>query len=330
MNTFYSNKIWHRIFIFILIFSCLCIHVSSSFAQNYPVKHIRLIVPAPAGSGPDSDARFVASRLALILGQPLIIENRPGAGGRIANEAAIKSAPDGYTLLFGTPGLATVSALYNNWPYEIKRDLIPVSLMAITSYALTVNAAVPAQTVAAYVTLVKSNPTYSNVATYGVGTPPHLAGSWFGTSTGSDFKYIHYQTTTPFNDLIAGQTSAIFDSLLAVMGHVKAGRLRVLAVTGKKRNPLMPDVPTFTEAGFPEYKPEVWNGILAPVGTPRIIIDRLASAIAQMSKQPEVTNYRNSIGSESASSTPEEFAAFLEAERTKWAAIIKHSNIKLE
>jgi tripartite-type tricarboxylate transporter receptor subunit TctC len=328
MNPIYPNKIWYRFFIFLSAY--LCIHVSSSFAQSYPVKHIRLIVPAPAGSAPDSDARFIASRLALILGQPMIIDNRPGAGGRIAYEAAIKSAPDGYTLLFGTPGLATVSALYNNWPYDTKRDLLPVSLMAITSFALTVNAAVPAQTVAAYVTLVKSNPAYSNVATYGAGSPPHLAGSWFGTSTGSDLKFIHYQTTTPFNDLLAGQTSAIFDSLLAVMGHAKAGRLRVLAVTGNKRNPLMPDVPTFAEAGFPEFKPEVWNGILVPVGTPRTIIDRLASAIAQVSKQPEVTNYRSGLGSESASSTPEEFAAFLEAERTKWGAIIKYSNIQLE
>ncbi|MEI6383122.1 MAG: tripartite tricarboxylate transporter substrate-binding protein [Betaproteobacteria bacterium] len=324
MKHFNLNKL------FIFLFACLCIHVSSSFAQTYSAKPIRLIVPVPAGSGPDSDARFIASRLAPILGQPVIIDNRPGAGSRIAIEAAIKSAPDGYTLLFGTPTLATVSSLYSNWPYELKRDLMPVSLLAITAYALTVNTSVPAQTAAAYVTLAKSNPAYSNVATYGTGTITHLAGAWFGTSTGSDFKFIHYNTTTPFNDLLAGQTSAIFDSLLAVIGHVKAGKLRVLAVTGKTRNPLMPDVPTFTEAGFPDYEPQVWNGILAPAGTPRAIIDRLASAIAQVSKQPEVTSYRRGIASESASGTPEEFAAFLEAERTKWGAVVKQSNIKLE
>ena len=303
---------------------------SAAWSQDYPSRSIRLIVAVPAGSGPDSDARYMAARIGPLLGQPVVVENRPGAGTRIAMDGVAKAAPDGYTLLFGTPSLATAPALYAKLAFDIRRDLAPISLLALTSYALTINSAVPAQTVAAYAALARLNPAHANVATYGIGTIPHLAAAWFGNMTGSDLKFIHYNTTPPFNDLLAGQTTAIFDSLLAVGNHVRSGRLRVLAVSGKTRNALLPEVPTFAEAGFADFDPQVWNGILAPAGTPRAIIDRVQHAIAEVARMREVIAYRRGIGSESVSTTPEEFAAFIEAERVKWAAVIKQAGVRLE
>ena len=315
-----------RLWILFLFLVCS----SAVNSQTYPSKPLRWIVPFPPGGSTDGFSRPLAAKLSELLGQPVVVENRPGAGTRIAMDGVAKAAPDGYTLLFGTPSLATAPALYAKLAFDIRRDLAPISLLALTSYALTINSAVPAQTVAAYAALARLNPAHANVATYGIGTIPHLAAAWFGNMTGSDLKFIHYNTTPPFNDLLAGQTTAIFDSLLAVGNHVRSGRLRVLAVSGKTRNALLPEVPTFAEAGFADFDPQVWNGILAPAGTPRAIIDRVQHAIAEVARMREVIAYRRGIGSESVSTTPEEFAAFIEAERVKWAAVIKQAGVRLE
>ncbi len=299
-------------------------------AQDYPTKPIRVVVPVPPGAGPDVDMRHIAARLGPLLGQTIVIDNRPGAGTRIAIEAVVKAAPDGYTFLVGTPSLATAPALYAKLPFDVKRDLIPVSLLSTTAYALTINAAVPAQTVAAYVALAKSNPAYANAATFGIGTVPHLAGAWFASIAGVDLRFIHYNTTAPFNDLLAGQTSAMLEAMLPMVGNVKAGRLRMLAISGKNRQPLMPDVPTFAEAGMSAFDPLVWIGVLAPAGTPPAIINRISTALAQVAKMPDVIAYRRDVGSDSVGSTPEEFATFLDAERVKWGTVIKQANVKIE
>ena len=301
-----------------------------SWSQDYPAKAIRFIVPTPPGSGPDADMRHIGARLGPLLGQTVIIDNRPGAGTRIAIEAAVKAAPDGYTFLVGTPSLTTAPSLYANLPFDVKRDLIPVSLLSTTSYALTVHAAVPAQTAADYVALAKSNPAYTNVATFGIGTIPHLAGAWFGAISGTDLKFIHYNTTAPFNDLLAGQTSAMFEAMLPVIGNVKAGKLRTLAISGKSRHALLPEVPTFAEAGIAGFDPLVWIGVLAPAGTPQAIVHRISAALAQVARMPDVIAYRREVGSDSVGGTPEEFARFLDAERDKWAAVIRKIGLKLE
>ena len=302
-----------------------------AMAQDYPNKAIRLIVPTPAGSGPDVDARQLAVRLSPLLGQPVIVENRPGASARIATELVAKAAPDGYTFLVGTPSsLATAPSLYANLPYDVKRDFAPVSLVSTTAFALTVNATVPAQNVAGYVAMVNANQRFANVGTVGIGTVPHLAAAWFGWVAKANLKFVHYNTSTPFNDLLAGETSAVFEALLPVMGNVKAGKLRVLAISGKSRHPLFPDVPTFTESGVAGYDPVVWIGILAPAGTPPAIVNRVSAAIAQVARMPEIIAQRRETVSESVGGTPEEFAAFLEGERAKWGAVIKQVGLKLE
>ncbi len=300
-------------------------------AQDYPAKPIRVIVPTPPGAGPDVDIRQMAPRLGQLLGQTVVIENRPGAAGRIATEAVVKSAPDGYTFLVGTPtSLVSGPLLYSNLPYDARRDLLPVSLISTTAYSLTVNAAVPAPTVAAFAALAKSNPSFANAGTFGNGGAQHLSAAWFGLVSGADLKFIHYNTSTPFNDLMSGQISAIFEAVLPVLGNVKAGRLRILAITGRSRHPLLPEVPTFSEAGFPTYDPLVWIGLLAPAGTPRAIVSRVSAAIAQVARQPEIVAQRRDTVSESVGSTPEEFAAFLDAERAKWGTVIKQTGVRIE
>lgn len=313
-----------------LVFTAFLLGAGPVVAQDYPVKPIRLIVPTPPGSGPDVDARHITARVGPLLGQNILVENRPGAATRIAIEAAVKSPPDGYTLYLGTPSLTTAPALYDKLPFDARRDLLPVSLLSTTAYALTVNGNVPAQTLSAYVALARSNPAHANIATYGIGTIPHLAGAWFSSVVGTEFKFIHYNTSSPMPDLLAGQTAGIFDAMLPVIAHAKAGKLRVLAISGKSRQALLPDVPTFAESGQGAFDPLVWVGILAPAGTPQPIIHRLSAAFAQVAKTPEVIAYRRDVGSDSIGSSAAEFGSFLEAERGKWGAVIQRIGLKLE
>ena len=315
----------------VLIASIFSLQIALVQAQDYPNKPIRFIVPVPPGAGPDVDVRQMAPKLAQILGQPVVVENRPGAAARIATEAVIKSAPDGYTFLVGTPtALITGPLLYNNLPYDARKDLTPVSLISTTAYALTVGSAVPAQTASAFVALAKSNPTYSNIGTVGVGAATHLAGEWFSDVAQAQLKFIHYNTSTPYSDLISGQISGIFEAVLPVIGNVKSGRLRVLAISGSSRYPQLPDVPTFAEAGYPSYDPMVWIGLLAPAGTPPQIINRMSAAIAQVAKTPEIIAMRKEAFSDSVGSTPAEFSKFLDDERAKWGAVIKKANVKIQ
>lgn len=309
---------------------CLAWISNLAMAQDWPSKPIKLILPAPAGTGPDVDIRKISKHLSAILGQPIVIENRPGAATRIGVEAAIRSAPDGYTFLVGTPSLTTMQALYPKLSFDPKKDLVPVSLASITNYTLSVNAQVPAKTLPEYVKLAKTDPQYASIGTLGIGAINHLAAAWFSNLVSLDANYIHYSTTSPFNDLASGQIPVVFDAMLPVMGQVKAGRVRTLAISGKTRHPLLPDVPTFAEAGLPTFDPLVWNGILAPAGTPGAIVSKMSAAVSQVSKMPETVAARRDVGSESIGSSPEEFAAFLESERTKWSAVIKKNNIVIE
>ena len=309
---------------------CLAWISNLAMAQDWPSKPIKLILPAPAGTGPDVDIRKIGKHLSAILGQPIVIENRPGAATRIGVEAAIRSAPDGYTFLVGTPSLSTMQALYPKLNFDPKKDLIPVSLTSITNYTLSVNAQVPAKNLGEYVELAKSDPKYNSIGTFGIGAVNHLAAAWFSNLVGLDAHYIHYSTTGPLADLASGQIQVVFEAMRPLVGQIKAGRVRTLAISGKTRHPLMPDVPTFAEAGLPKFEPLVWNGILAPAGTPSAIVNKMSSAFSQVAKMPEIVTARRDVGSESIGSSPEEFAVFLETERSKWSAVIKKNNIVIE
>jgi tripartite-type tricarboxylate transporter receptor subunit TctC len=303
---------------------------SAATAQDWPSKPIRFVVPTPPGTGPDVDIRQMAGLFSGILGQQVIVENKPGAATRIAVESVIRSAPDGYTFLVGTPSLTTMSALFPKLKFDPKRELAPVCLASVTAYTLTINATVPAKTVAEYLKLMKSDPKYTAMGTLGVGSISHLTGAWFGSIEGVTPNFIHYSTTPPFTDLVGGQYPAIFEAMLPLMGHVQSGKLRTLAISGKKRHPLMPEVPTFAEAGVANFEPLVWIGLFAPAGTPEPIVRRMADACAQVARNPEVVAARRNAGSESLGSGPQEFSAFLDGERAKWGTVIQGIGLTLE
>jgi tripartite-type tricarboxylate transporter receptor subunit TctC len=274
--------------------------------------------------------RQMSVHLSTILGQPVVIENRPGAATRIAAEAVAKAASDGYTFLVGTPSLTTMSALYPKMAFDPKRDLVPVGLASITNYTLAINAAVPAQTLAEFVKLNKADSRYTNFGTLGVGAINHLTGAWFASLSGADVNFVHYNMSGPFTDLVSGQIPATFDAMLPLIGHVKSGKVRFLGISGKTRHPLIPDVPTFAEAGMPTLDPLVWIGLLAPAGTPQPIVNRMSTALSQVAKMPDIAAQRRAAGSKSMGTTPEEFAAFLDTERTKWGGVIQKIGLTLE
>ncbi len=300
-------------------------------AQDYPNKPIRIIVPTPAGSGPDVDIRQVGQRLSQLLGQSVVIENRPGAGGRIATEVVTKAPPDGYTLLLGTPGSVVIGPLlYPNLPYDAKTDLAPVSLISTTAYALVTHVGVPASDARAYVAMTHGRPEFANVGTLGVGSTQHLTSEWFNQVTQAHVKPVHYNTSNPYGDMIGGQMSGMFEALLPLWGSVRQGKLKVLAITGKQRWPQLPEVPTFAESGYPAFDPLVWVGLLAPTGTPAASISKVSEALGQIARQTDIVAQRREAFSESVGSTPQAFAAFLDAERSKWGEVIRRANIRLE
>jgi tripartite-type tricarboxylate transporter receptor subunit TctC len=306
-----------------------CVAAPPGLAQDFPSKPIRLIVAFPAGSGVDSSTRVLAAKLTPLLGQPVVVENRPGASGIIGTEAAAKSAPDGYTLYMSPPTPAVMMPfLYSKLPYDMERDFTPVSLIGVSQTGILANPALPASNVAELVALTKKEAL--NAATAGVGSNHHLYGAWFAAMTGARVNFIAYNTAAPINDVVAGHVPLMFDALSAFVGMVKSGKLKLLAITGKSRHPAFPDVPTFAESGFPEFEPLAWSGLLAPAGTPQPIIERIAAAAAAVAKSPDVVERYRNAGGEAIGSTPAQFDVFLKAERAKWSKVIKAAGIRLD
>ena len=259
-------------------------------ATDYPNKPIRLIVPFPAGSGPDANARVLAAGLARPLGQQLLIDNRPGASGILGTQLAAKSAPDGYTLLLGTASVfAAVPTLYEKLPFDLDRDFVPISMIELLPCALVVNAALPAKNIKELIALAKAKPGQLTFGSAGNGGFHHLSAELFKTLTGTDMRHIPYGAGGPYADLVSGQVPLMFDTFSPFLPNIKAGKLRALAVSGKQRRPQVPAVPTFIEAGLPAFDSSAWYGPVAPAGTPRPLIARLHAAIADTLKLTEVT-----------------------------------------
>ena len=301
-------------------------------AQDYPSKPIRLIAPFPTGSGPDVNTREIANELGKVLGQTVIVENRPGASNMIGMEAGAKAAPDGYTLVMGaTTSLSVVPHLYAKVPYNAEKDFAPISLVGLLNTALTANAALPQKNAKELIAQLKANPESVVAATQGVGSYSHLAGEWFAAGSGTKIKFVPYNTSNPYTDVIAGQVNIIFDALPAAIGNVRAGKLKILALTGASRHPNFPDVPTFAEAGLGDYSPTAWIGLLAPAGTPKPIVDKLSAAMQKATTQnPALVDKWRSYGGELKAMTPEEFSAFIRSDSAKWAQAIRQAGIKLD
>ena len=300
-------------------------------AQEYPSRPVRILVPFAAGTGPDTNARQIAPKMQAALGQSVVVENRPGAAGQIGTDLAAKSAPDGYTLYMGfTSTLSIQPFVYAKLPYDAERDFVPVSLVGSLRTGLIAHPSVKAADAKALIALAKAQPESLSAATQGIGTYSHLAGEWFASLTGAPIRFVPYNTSSPYADLLAGTMQLMFDGLPAAIGNVKSGKLKLLAVTGSGRHPLFPDVPTFAELGLPEYQPVAWIGLFAPAGTPAPIREKLAAAVAAGAKAPDFVELWRGFAADPSGSTPAEFGAFLKADRERWAAVVKKAGVKID
>ena len=303
------------------------------FAQDYPNKPIKIIAPFPPGTGPDANTREIAQELTKVLGQSVVVENRPGASTMIGMEVGAKASPDGYTLVMGsTTSMSVVPHTYSSKvPYKVERDYVPISIVGLLNTALTANSNLPEKNAKELIERLKKQPGSITAATSGIGSYSHLAGEWFASSAGVKIDFVPYNTTSPYSDLVAGQVNIIFDALPAAIGNVRAGKLKVLALTGKTRHPNFPDIPTFAEAGLPDYAPTAWIGLFAPAGTPAPIIAKLGEAMQKAAAQnPELISRWRSFGGDLKAQTPAEFSAFLKQDDALWGPAIRKAGVKLD
>jgi tripartite-type tricarboxylate transporter receptor subunit TctC len=302
----------------------------AALAQDYPTKPIRLIVGFGAGGGNDIFARIIQPKLSELLGQPILVENKPGAGGTIAADFVAKSAPDGYTLYVGATGAMTISpAVFSKLPYETLRDFAPVSMIADFPLLLTVNADAPVKTVQELVAYAKANPAKAN---YASSSPAfQLPTEHFKQKTGAPAERINYKSSgESLTAVVSGEVLMAIADVPPIMGHLKAGRVRALAVTDKRRLADLPDVPTMAEAGVPDLEVRLWSGVFAPVGTPPAVVKKVEQAMMQTIKSPDVNARLKDLQVDPSGNSAEEFKRIVASELPRWAAIAKAANIKLD
>lgn len=297
---------------------------------GYPDRPIRLIAPYPPGGGVDIASRAVAQKLTEAWQQQVIVDNRGGAGGNIGVDLAAKSAPDGYTLVMGAAGPIAINVtLYSKMPYDPVKDLTPIMLVAPTFYALAVHPGIPAKSVKELVALARAQPGKITFGSSGVGGPPHLAGELLKSLTGTQMVHVPYKGTGPaVTALLGGQISFMFADAIAVLPHVRAGKLRGIAISSAERVPFAPELPTVAESGAPGYEAIGWSGLLAPAGTPRTIIEKINSEVKKILKMPDVQKRLSSDGSLFGENTPEQFGRFIKAEIAKWGKVVKASGAR--
>lgn len=302
------------------------------FAQDWPVKPIRMVVPYAAGGLPDTMARLVAQRVAESVGQAVVVDNRPGAGGISGSELVAKSAPDGYTLLVADVGQVAVNPyLYARLPYDPEKDFVAVSLMGTSTLFLVVNTQVPATSFAELIALARAEPGKLNYGSSGTGSIMHIAIEVLKAALGVDLVHVPYKgTAQAVPALLGGQVALLYSALPSIESHVKAGRVRLLAVSTARRSPEAPEVPTVAEMGVPGYDfaPEI--GVLAPAGTPAAVVQRLSAEIARASRQPEVVRRFAQLGIEAVGSTPAAYAAVIRASQEKYAKAVKISGARAD
>ncbi|MCC7215705.1 MAG: tripartite tricarboxylate transporter substrate binding protein [Burkholderiales bacterium] len=301
-------------------------------AQAYPTKTVKMVVPFPPGGPLDITGRLLAQKLTEAWGQPVVVENKPGAGGNIGADFVAKSPADGYTILLGALSTHAVNpSLYKSMPYDAAKDFVPITLIAITPNVLVVNAASPVNSVKEFLAYAKANPGKLSFGSGSNGSAGHLAGELFKVETGTDAVHIPFKGGAPATQaLLAGDTQFMFDNLANAMAQVKAGKLKALAVTTAKRSPLAPDLPTMAEAGLPGFDISTWYGFFAPAGTPPAIVAKWSADVAKILNAPDVRAKIVADGAEPAPNTPEQFAQFIAREQAKYARIIKASGAKVD
>ena len=312
--------------LFLVLFSATTIN-----AQTYPGKPVKLVVGFTPGGGADINARLLAPKLTEYLGQPFLVDNKPGAGTNIANEFVAKSAPDGYTLLVTTPSLLINMALYTKLPFDAARDFIPVSVIAESPNVLVVPAIHPVKSVQELIAQARANPGKLNYSSAGVGTTQHMAAELLKLRTKTFMVHIPYRGSAPsLAALIAGEVDLSFANIPAIHAHVVSGRLRALAIAGPLRDPQLPNVPTMKEAGVEGVEIVVWYGVFAPAGTPREIVQTLAAAVQRAARDPGTRKRLLEQGAEPIGSTPEQFAKLVREELARWSEVVRVSGAKAD
>jgi tripartite-type tricarboxylate transporter receptor subunit TctC len=317
---------------FRLLALLLCSVVVTATAQeSYPSRPVRFILPFPPGGGTDILGRLIAERLAASLGQPVVTENRGGAGGNVGAEAAARSSPDGYTIVLCAPSLAISPSLYSKLNYDPVKDFAPVSLVATVPNVMITHPSVPAQTLQEFIAHARARPGAMNFGSGGNGTSNHLAGELFNIVTGAKLVHIPYKgVNLAMQDVLSGQIHLVVIGIPAAAPHIRAGRLRALAVITPQRMAALPDVPTVAEAGLKNFEVTTWYGVLAPAGTPPPVIARLNGELVKIMHAPDVKERLGATGTDPRTSTPEEFAAYLKQEIAKWGEVVRKANLKAD
>ena len=301
-------------------------------ADAWPSRPVKIIVPSPPGDGSDITARVVADKLQAAFGQPFIVENKPGAGGVVAAEQVAHAAPDGYTLIMGNAGSHGINAaVYTNLSYEAVKSFVPISLIALSPNVLVVNPNAPIHSVKDLIDLARAKPGALDFASGGQGSSAHMSMELFKYMTKTNLNHIPYKGATPaLTDIIAGTVPVMFVNLPPAMGHIRSGKVRALAVTTAERWKSLPDVPTVAESGVPGFETVAWFGLLAPAGTPRAVIERLAGEIHKIVQMPDVRSRIEGTGAQEIGSTPEQFAARIRGDVEKWKRVAEAANVHID
>jgi len=320
-------NIWNLSVVAYLIFG-----LHSAWADNYPSKPINFIVPYGAGGGADARSRQIAQKMSVILKQPIIVDNKPGAGGNIGTEYIARATPDGYTIGMGNfAPLAVNKTLFGNLRYDPETDLTPIVLIEKGPLVLVVNPNSPYKTVQDIVAAAKAKPGSLTFSSGGIGGSHQLSAELFQQNAGIEMIHVPYKSgSAGLTDLMAGNVTMMFDQMYSAMPSIKADKLRPIAITSKKRSPLLPDVPSFSEVGYPKVIVLNWQGLIAPKGTPKAIIDKLNAAANEALKDPQLRDLMLSQGNEIGGGSPADFAALIKSESAKWGAVVKLANIKPE
>ncbi|MBT8522878.1 tripartite tricarboxylate transporter substrate binding protein [Polynucleobacter paneuropaeus] len=327
MNCMSKLNLWKLGSLVLIIFG-----LHSAWADNYPSKPINFIVPYGAGGGADARSRQIAQKMSVILKQPIIVDNKPGAGGNIGTEYIARANPDGYTIGMGNfAPMAVNKTLFGNLRYDPEADLTPIVLVEKGPLVMVVNPNSPYKTVQDIVAAAKAKPGSLTFSSGGIGGSHQLSAELFQQNAGIEMIHVPYKSgSAGLTDLMAGNVTMMFDQMYSAMPSIKADKLRPIAITSKKRSPLLPDVPSFAEVGYPKVVVLNWQGLIAPKGTPKVIIDKLNAAANEALKDPQLRDLMLSQGNEIGGGSPADFAALIKSESAKWGAVVKLANIKPE
>jgi len=316
--------------LFALLFALLLALPIPALAQ-YPARAVHVVVPFPAGGPTDILARALGQKLSERWGQPVVVDNKPGAGGAIGSEFVAKAPADGYTLLMATSSTHSIGPALQKLPYDPQRDFAPISQVSNATNVLVVSPKLGVSSVKELIALAKANPGKLNFASSGIGTIPHLTGELFKLKAGVDIQHVPYKGTgLSIPDLANGQVAMLFDSIVTALNYVKSGNVRALAISSPRRTPLAPDLPTMAESGLPGFESETWFGLFGPAATPKDVVARVSADTAAALKAPDLRERFAAVGAEPVGSTPEQFAERVRADTARWAEIIKAAGIKVQ